>query len=162
MIGSDPEQMTKTQHRLLVNHAVRLLKEVVMCEKEAQVDLQSNIFDALFAPVVLLLFLLAPATVYGQSTTYARVVGTVKDQTGAVLPGVEVTVAARATNVPSLALTTDRGDYLIDKLIPGQYDVKAELPGFKTQLSLGIRLVVAQVAQVARVDLTMTPGEISE
>ena len=53
----------------------------------------------------LILFLLAPGPAHAQSGTYARLVGTVTDQTGAVLPGVEVTATARATNVPKMALT---------------------------------------------------------
>ncbi len=102
---------------------------------------------------------LASAPVYGQATTYARLLGTVTDQTGAVVPGVEIEATATATNVPRLAVTDDRGNYLIDKLIPGRYDLKVELPGFKTQVSLGVRL---EVTQVARVDFTLTPGEIAE
>ena len=107
----------------------------------------------------LILFLLAPGTAHAQSGTYARLVGTVTDQTGAVLPGVEVTATARATNVPKMALTNERGDYIIDKLIPGAYDARAELPGFKTQISQNFRL---EVTQVGRRDFEMTPGEISE
>lgn len=95
----------------------------------------------------------------GQSTTYARLVGTIEDQTGAVLPGVEVTVRAYATNVENLTRTNNRGDYIIDKLIPGLYEVKAELPGFKSRRSLNIRLAVNQVG---RVDFIMEPGQISE
>ena len=98
-------------------------------------------------------------TAHAQSGTYARLVGTVTDQTGAVLPGVEVTATARATNVPKMALTNERGDYIIDKLIPGAYDARAELPGFKTQISQNFRL---EVTQVGRRDFEMTPGEISE
>ena len=108
---------------------------------------------------VSLLWLLSLPTVCGQSTTYARLVGTVKDQTEAVLPGVEVTATAQATNVPNLAPTNDRGNYLIDKLIPGFYEVKAELPGFKSTQATSIRL---EVNQVGRVDFSMEPGEISE
>jgi len=105
------------------------------------------------------LLLLFQPLAYGQAATYARLVGTVRDQTGAVIPGVEVTATARATNVLSLALSNDRGDYLIDKLIPGRYDIKAALVGFTTQVSLDVRL---KVTQVARVDFTLAPGEITE
>ena len=108
---------------------------------------------------VLILSLATHPIAYGQSSTYARLVGTVKDQTGAVLPGVEVTSSAKATNVTSLVISNDRGDYLIDKLMPGAYDVTAELPGFKTQISPDVRL---EVSQVLRMDLVLTPGEISE
>ena len=93
----------------------------------------------LHQPIEIALCVLTIPTVFGQSSTYARLVGTVKDQTGALVPGVEVTAVAQATNVPDLTMTNDRGDYLIDKLIPGLYDLKAELPGFKVSMSLGIR-----------------------
>ena len=96
---------------------------------------------------------------YGQSSTYARLVGTVRDQTGGVVPGVDITATARATNVSRSAVSDDRGEYLIDKLKPGRYDAKAELSGFKTQVSSDFRL---EVSQVARKDFVMTPGEISE
>ena len=108
---------------------------------------------------VVALLLLTPSLLQGQSTAYARLVGTVKDQTGAVLPGVEITAASRRTNVTRDAVTSDRGDYLIDKLAPGLYDLRAELPGFKSQVSTGLRL---EVNRVVRVDLILTPGEIAE
>ena len=44
--------------------------------------------------------LAAHASAYGQSTTYARLVGTIKDQSGAVLDGADITATALATNVP--------------------------------------------------------------
>ena len=94
-----------------------------------------------------------PQTVLAQSSTYARLVGTIEDQSGAIVPGVEVTATAKATNIPTMTITNDRGDYLIDKLKAGLYDIKAELPGFKTSVSMDIRL---EVTQVARADLVMT------
>ena len=111
------------------------------------------------AALVLVVHALAAPLAYGQAATFSRLLGTVKDQTGAVVPGVEVTATATATNVPHMAVTNDRGDYVIDKLIPGFYDISAELPGFKTARSLGVRL---EVQTVSRIDLTMSPGEISE
>ena len=98
-------------------------------------------------------------TTYGQSSTYARLVGTVRDQTEAVIPGVTVIATARATNISRTMVTDDRGDYILDKLIPGQYDAQAELPGFKIKVSLDFRL---EIAQVARMDFEMEPGAITE
>ena len=95
---------------------------------------------------------------YGQSSTYARLVGTVKDQTGAVVPRVDVIATARTTNVSRTTVTDDRGDYILDKLIPGQYDAAAELPGFKTKVAVDFPL---EVAQIARVDFTLDPGEMN-
>ena len=111
------------------------------------------------AALVLVVHALAAPLAYGQAATFSRLLGTIRDQTGAVVPGVEVTATATATNIPHMAVTNDRGDYVIDKLIPGFYDISAELPGFKTARSLGIRL---EVQTVSRVDLVMSPGDISE
>ena len=111
------------------------------------------------AALVLVVHALAAPLAYGQAATFSRLLGTVRDQTGAVVPGVEVTATATATNIPHMAVTNDRGDYVIDKLIPGFYDISAELPGFKVARSLGVRL---EVQTVSRVDLTMEPGDISE
>ena len=108
---------------------------------------------------VVALLLLTPSLVQGQSTAYAQLVGTVRDQTGAVLPGVEITVASQLTNVTRTAITGERGNYLIDKLAPSHYDLRAELPGFKSQVSTDLRL---EVNRVVRVDLILTPGEIAE
>ena len=109
--------------------------------------------------ISLMILALATPLAYGQAATFARLVGTVRDQTDAVVPGVEVTATNTATNVPSLAISNDRGDYILDKLNAGTYALKAELPGFKTQVSLGI--ILAQT-QVARIDFVLTPGEIAE
>ena len=111
------------------------------------------------AALVLVVHALAAPLAYGQAATFSRLLGTVRDQTGAVVPGVEVTATATATNIPHMAVTNDRGDYVVDKLIPGFYDISAELPGFKVARSLGVRL---EVQTVSRVDLTMEPGDISE
>ena len=130
-----------------------------MVENPSFADQRSRVVSGLISVYVLVLFLLVLATAYGQSTTYGRFVGTVEDQSGAVVPGVDVTATAKATNVGSPGVSDDRGNYLIDKLIPGLYTVKAELSGFKTQVREDVRL---ELTQVARVDFTMVPGEIAE
>ena len=96
---------------------------------------------------------------YGQATSWAQLIGTVTDQTRGIVPGVEVTVLNQATNVPKSTLTDDRGNYLVDKLQPGDYDLSTSLPGFKTQRVNNIRL---SAEQVGRIDFVLTPGEITE
>ena len=108
---------------------------------------------------ILTILLTASSPSYGQATAYARLVGTVKDQTGAVLRGVRITATAAATNVSRSTVSDGRGEYLIDKLVAGRYELKGELPGFKSQLTRERRL---EVSRVVRVDLTLTPGEISQ
>src|SRR5688500_2921791 len=79
-------------------------------------------------PVALALFLLFPALAGAQSLA-----GTVKDSSGALLPGVTVEAASPALIERSRAVVTDeRGQYQIVDLRPGAYTVKFTLPGFAT------------------------------
>ena len=105
-----------------------------------------------------LVFCLSLPNAYGQLTTYGQIVGRVIDQTGAVVPGVEITVTNTETNVPRSTVSNDTGNYLVDKLIAGVYEARAELPGFKTHVA-EVRL---NTGQVARLDFLLSPGEISE
>ena len=109
--------------------------------------------------IVSMVLLLVMPMAYGQSTSWARVYGTVSDQTGGVIPGAEVGVLNKATNVLRNTLSNARGDYLVDQLVPGLYDISVELPGFKKQVATDVSLAAEQRA---RVDLVLTPGEIAE
>ncbi len=59
-----------------------------------------------------------------------RMAGTVKDSTGAVIPGVSITITNEKTGEERPALTSDRGDYLVAGLKPSTYTVRASLDGF--------------------------------
>src|SRR5436190_18130666 len=69
---------------------------------------------------------------FGQANN-ATLTGTVSDSTGAVLPGVTVTATNPATNVSTSAVSNEAGAYNIPSLIPGNYTVSADLPGFSKQ-----------------------------
>src|SRR5262245_58696513 len=56
--------------------------------------------------------------------------GLVSDQTGAILPGVSVTLTNRMTGRATTVLTGDDGLYHARQLEPGRYSVKFELRGF--------------------------------
>src|SRR5690348_15559651 len=91
----------------------------------------------------LILLLTAVINVSGQSFT-GQLVGTVTDQTGAVLPGVTVTVTNTGTNAARQVFTNESGGYTVPGLPAGSYRVDAELPGFATQIRTGIELQVNQ------------------
>src|SRR5436853_5513635 len=74
--------------------------------------------------------------VWGQST--AQINGTVKDQSGAVLPGVEVTVTQTDTGLKRNAVTDETGSYILQNLPIGSCRLEAALPGFKTYVQTGI------------------------
>src|SRR3954466_15646331 len=70
----------------------------------------------------------------------AQITGVAKDQTGAVLPGVEVSATQTATGAKRMAVTDETGSYTLTNLPIGPYMVEAALPGFKTFVQTGIVL----------------------
>ena len=72
----------------------------------------------------------------------AQISGAIKDQTGAVLPGVEVTMTQAETGFKRTAVTDETGSYVLPNLPVGPYRFEAALPGFRTYIQTGITLQV--------------------
>ena len=87
--------------------------------------------------------------------TFGHIVGTATDASGALIPGVTVTVSNPTSGETYTDVTGRSGDYTFDTLIPGIYTVHAEAAGFRPITVTGITL---QVAQTARYDLTLQVG----
>src|SRR5438309_7069684 len=107
--------------------------------------------------IVLLLSFLACASVWAQAT--AQISGTIKDQTGAVLPGVEVTATRIDTGVQRSAVTNETGSYVLANLPLGPYRLEAALPGFRTYVQTGI---VLQVNSNPVINPVLEVGQVSE
>src|SRR5262245_17240142 len=95
---------------------------------------------------------------WGQ-TTSTEILGVVKDSTGAVVPGAKVTITRVATNETRSAITDPAGEYSFPLLDIGEYVVRCEMQGFKTQTVSGVNL---QTQQKRRVDLTLEVGNVAE
>ncbi|MGH8189231.1 MAG: carboxypeptidase regulatory-like domain-containing protein, partial [Steroidobacteraceae bacterium] len=108
--------------------------------------------------LVVVLLLLIPAQAHAQIDT-ASIVGTVVDQSGAVLPGVTVTATQASTNVASTTVTNESGQFVFPSLKPGVYSVTAELSGFRRAVRSDVRL---NVQDRAAVDFQLSVGELSE
>jgi hypothetical protein len=91
--------------------------------------------------------------------TTARVVGTVRDSSSAVMPGVSVRITNLQTNAVRQIVTDGSGDYVATNLAIGSYEISAESAGFKRAVQ---RPVVLDVDQTARVDFTLQTGELNE
>ncbi len=72
----------------------------------------------------------------------AQITGTVRDQSGAVLPGVEITATQTDTSISRSAVTNETGSYVLPNLAVGPYRFEAALPGFRTFVQTGIVLSV--------------------
>jgi len=113
---------------------------------------------AWLALTALCLILSTGAPGYSQVDTGA-IVGTVKDQTGAVIPHVKVTVLNQGTGLTLFAMSDASGSYTFSPLRIGTYTVTAEYQGFQKATH---RDVLVSVQQQVEVDFTLQPGQVTE
>jgi hypothetical protein len=104
------------------------------------------------------LFLFVSAAAYAQITT-AEITGEVTDSAGAAVADATVTVTNAATNIQRTVRTGESGAYTVPALPPGTYTLRVEKAGFSAQVRSGFEL---QVAQVARFDIVLQVGSVSE
>jgi len=94
------------------------------------------------------------------SAQTSAITGTVKDSTGAVLPGVEIAVSSPALIEGARATISDEfGKYRVAELVPGIYSVSFSLPGFRMLKREGVELVSDFTASV---NAEMLAGSLSE
>src|SRR5207248_8735658 len=80
---------------------------------------------------VMLISILGCAVVFGQTQGTAQINGVVKDPSGAVLPGVEITATQTDTNQARDTISNETGTFVLGNLPTGPYKVEAKLPGFR-------------------------------
>jgi hypothetical protein len=100
------------------------------------------------AMLTALALVMATSSAWAQSQT-GDVFGKVTDTSGAVLPGVTVTLSGPSLLQPQVATTSDTGSFQFPRLNVGVYVVKFELPGFKTVVKEGIEVTVGFNANVS-------------
>ena len=97
------------------------------------------------------------------SITWAQatgsLVGTVTDNAGAVLPGARVTLTNLATNESQSALSNGYGNFQFLQLLPGNYKVVAEHPGFQAFVVPSAQVTVGNAT---RVDTTLQVGQATQ
>jgi carboxypeptidase family protein len=110
---------------------------------------------------ILVFFLLAIASVssaFSQAVS-GSLLGTVTDSSGGAVPNAKVTITETQTGVSRTTNTNESGNYTFSDLPPGKYTVAAEQKGFKRAARAGVDV---NVNSTERVDLMLTPGEITE
>lgn len=107
---------------------------------------------------LVILCTLAVSCIYAQQDR-GTIVGTVYDPTGAVVPGVKVTITQVTTNLTQETTTNADGQYRVPNLPIGDYRVAFEAQGFKTAVREGIRL---SIQDILRVDGNLEVGSTSE
>ena len=106
------------------------------------------------AAMHILIFLnFATSSVFAQ-TSGGTILGKIADPSGAILPGVAVTIKNVATGITRFVLTNESGSYNAANLQPGPYEVLAELPSFTAghrkdiSLNVGNEIVIDLVLQI--------------
>ena len=100
-------------------------------------------------------FVLLCNSAWAQAT--AQIAGTVKDQSAAVLPGVEITVTQTDTGIARSTVSNETGSYVLPNLPVGPYRLEAALPGFRTFVQTGI---VLQVNSNPQINITLEVGQV--
>jgi len=85
--------------------------------------------------------------------------GRVTDQTGSVMPDVEIRATNVASGVAVSARTNETGSYNIPFLLPGTYTLTAELQGFKKFLRPGVQI---RVSEIVELNVSMELGTVTE
>ena len=96
---------------------------------------------------------------WAQELTTGSIVGVVRDESGAVIPGASVSVTNKATGAQRTGISSETGDFSIPGLLPALYDVRVEMSGFRGYTVQGLEL---KVNQVARLDVRLGVGQLTE
>jgi hypothetical protein len=104
-------------------------------------------------------YLALAASSDAQIATITSLVGTVSDSSGRAIAGAKITAVESATLDKYTAVSNSDGNYRIDFVRVGTYDVLAEYGGFKSVRHTGS---IVSINQIVRNDFTLSPGSVQE
>jgi len=90
---------------------------------------------------------------------YGSIVGAVTDSQGAVIPGATVTITSKETHLVREASTSAEGQYSLPNVLPGLYEVKIGLQGFREVIRQNVPVTIGSVS---RVDVVLEVGALTE
>ena len=109
---------------------------------------------------VVFVFCVAAIAAPAQITT-GNIIGIVHDESGAVLPGVTVTVSSEGLP-PQTTITNERGEYRFIRLQPGMYALAVELPGFSQYEETDLRVLAAgTIERIVALKVASVAAEIT-
>jgi outer membrane receptor protein involved in Fe transport len=108
--------------------------------------------------IITCMFSVSPFPALGQTPT-ATVFVEVRDQTGAALPGVALTLTNQANGIGRAGVTSAEGTLVVPLLPAGTYTLTAALDKFKTEI---LRDIHVQAAVKSMLNVTLTPGDYTE
>jgi hypothetical protein len=108
---------------------------------------------------IALIALVAAVPAAMAQAVYGSIAGTVVDPSGAALPGVNVTITSVERKTVDSVVSNASGNYVKGNLLPGVYEVKAELTGFKSAV---VERAKVSVDTQTNIDLSMQLGDLTE
>src|SRR5262245_870504 len=108
---------------------------------------------------IIVFVVIVSGSAWAQTVAVAQISGTVRDPSGAVLPGVEIKAIQAETGVSRTTLTDETGSYTLPNLAIGPYRFEASLAGFSTYIQTGI---VLQVNSNPTVNVVLQVGGVAE
>src|SRR2546429_4563417 len=119
----------------------------------------SDRISAALSVFFVLAIIILPVVQAHAQVTGATLSGTVTDASGAVIPGVQVSIKNRATGVARNITTDELGFYSAPNLLAGNYDVTVSAPGFSTAVQSNIALAVGGQQQL---NMSLKIGETNQ
>lgn len=129
-----------------------------MTHKRASESFRGQLQRLTFLLVIASTLGLAAIPAYGQAGK-ATISGTVLDPSGAVVPGVDVTVINTLTGLTTKVTTTDTGTYVVPLLPVGTYAITFSRSGFQSYKQTNIVLTADQTATI---NATMAVGQVTQ
>ena len=105
-----------------------------------------------------LILTLASGVVSAQAV-YGSISGNVSDASGGLVPGATVTITSVERKTSDVVISNEAGYYVKERLLPGLYSVKAELPGFKSAVFADIKVSVDTQTSL---NVKLEPGAVTE
>ena len=100
-----------------------------------------------------------PPSLPSAQTLYGSIVGNVRDTSGAAVPGSTVTISEKQTGLERTTVSNETGSYSFTNALPGIYDVKVSLQGFKEFVQTDVPV---SIGQISRVDVSLELGALTE
>lgn len=121
--------------------------------------------------LVFVIALLSMTCLMWSQAETGQITGTVTDATGAVVPGATVKVTGTSTGTERIETSSKNGDFTIANLLPEEYEVSVNAPGFSTyrqkvvvtvgqKLGLDVKMQVGQSNVIVQVTETAAPVNI--
>src|SRR4029077_3786432 len=147
---------------VLIRASIRVL-DVSVCLIDRRTSMGLRLFrDGCVSAVWILVVAIVSLTITGRACAQvsgATLTGTIRDSSGAFIPGAQVLITDVATGVTRTVSADGAGLYAAPNLLPGTYEIRVTATGFSTEVQKGITLTVG--AQQA-LDFTMRVGQISQ